>query len=181
MVLTGVIVWSLLALSVSIGNLAPRIESIRDVIAGLTLLDSFNYRDFFMATIGNIGGVLWIPVILAVPYGAGSFVLSLFRVNSKGEAKYAALKLALGFGVLSAINQGIGLTGLLFPLVMGTVNALMAICGIAFVVKGKPWKAFRISADESRFPYYGMAIVVIAAYVLMRLPDAHEDSMALPS
>ena len=164
--------WVLLALVFALSRAYPRLDALREI--GGTLLANWppGIPQAGKAILGRVLGLLWIPIILAVPYGAGTAVARLVRLD--GMAK-PFIRLALGLGVVSMLVHGLGISGLLFLPVLGIVMAGLAVKGILLAVRERAWK-IPIDAD-SKVPLIGVAVLLAMIYLLTRLPITIEDSL----
>jgi hypothetical protein len=169
--------WMAFAVVFSTSHVLPRVESVREIIGAIQASWPLQIPPLVKAILGRILGLLLIPVILAVPYGAGGAVVRFAGLGGKAGGAAPYLRWALGLGLVTVLFHGLGLAGLLFKPVMGLLITGLALLGFKSAVRDWFWKVSEYIWKDSKVPLLGLGVMAFAVYNLTRLPITVEDSL----
>ena len=167
--------WALFALSLARPELTGWRDGMVEVYTAWADMTPLKWGAFARAVLRD-GVSLWqVAAILLALYGAGRPVAALFPVRpSPGAA--LALRLASGFGAVSILQHGLGLSGLFFPRVLAAEAGILVVLGAVFVFLDRPWQGVALPSGGDRFPALLILGLFILLYGLTRLPSVHEDA-----
>lgn len=131
----------------------------------------FSWRMLGKALAGHFAGAL-VPISLVVAsFGAGRPLALLFRTND------TFIRLALGWGIIGLIVQGLGYPGLYFRPLLGILAFILVAGGIYCLIIEKPWGEFAGVQWRNSLPQLAvLGVALIAAYLMGRMPDTGEDA-----
>lgn len=122
--------------------------------------------------------VSWLPAIaqlgglLAAAYAAGWPAPRLLRA---GPSVRVPLQLVFGWSAISLLNHGGGLAGLTFPSLIRIEAVALVTGGVVLAVRDRAWREVRWPGGEERLPWLLVGVLLLACFMLTRLPDTHDD------
>jgi hypothetical protein len=139
----------------------------------VSLAEPFSWLGFRSALWGHVLALCGLIALLLGAFGAGRPVVML--AGLKGVVVGVA-GLACGWGVISLINHGLGLTGLYFPAVLRMEACVLPALGLWSVIRDRAWKGAMGLEPRDRLPVGAIVVLILGALMLTRLPDTNEDA-----
>jgi len=135
----------------------------------------FSWSALGRAGVGHLGGLVSLVLMLVASFGAGCFPARFLAVGS-GPAR-TFLQMAMGWGLISFLQQGLGYSGLHFRLLFGLEAGLLVLLGASALWKDQPWRGMKGKDWSPEWPrLLALALMLACAFLLSRLPDTAEDA-----
>jgi len=168
------VAWAVCVVAISLGRAAPGWrEALWATLATLGTADPWRWAGFGSALAGHASGLLVFGAVLLTMAGAGAPLAGLM-IPPSSEA-FTPMALVLGFSTIALLQHGLGLAGLWFRPVFLAEVVVAAGGGLAVAVRARPWRSLTLPGPGEAVPAVVGACGWLAAYLLTRLPDTHED------
>lgn len=169
------VAWAACVVAVSLSRAAPGWqEALTATLATLGAADPWRGAGCLAALAGHAAGLAEFVAVLLVLAGAGAPLARLIVLPLATEA-FAPLALVCGFSSIAFLLHGLGLVGLWLRPVFITGVACAMLGGIVLATHTRGRRDWRFPGADAAVPAFVGAFGFLAAYLLTRLPDTHED------
>jgi len=121
------------------------------------------------AALGHAAAAAGLACVLAAALSAGAPL-----AGWAGARRRSGWRLVAGWGSLSLLGFALGVTGLLRPAVLAAAAVALPLAGLPGMLRLRAEPA----RGDDRLPAALLAAVLLAFFLLARLPSTHEDPMA---
>ena len=146
---------------------------IREIAVEAGLAEPFSWSCFGAALWSHGLALAGLAALLLGVYGAGHPVVGLVGLSGTVAS---VLRLACGWGLISLINHGLGLTGLYFPAILRAEAGVLPVLGLSWMIRNRAWQRSFAIRRSDRLPAVAVLLILAGAFLLGRLPDVHEDA-----
>ena len=135
----------------------------------------FSRAALLHALAGHLAGLATLALMLAASYGAGRPLAGFLRAGPGLSRLF--LQMALGWGSISLIQQGLGYPGLFFRGLFSVEVFLLVIFGVWALWRDQPWRELAGADWRAEWPrLLALGLILLAAHLVSRMPDTDEDA-----
>ena len=165
--------WALLAIGLSGRSLSVWIPALGEIFSSFALALPLDLGGLARAMGGHCLWFIGFVGLLFSAYGAGWPAVRLVRVRTDLIGK-AGLQLALGWGVISFVQHGLGLTGLLFSMPIRIEMGVFVLLGMWALARERPWGEMA-QGGPGRTPLILIGIVIAMLFFSARYFPVYDD------